>query len=118
MTDTQFYNDMEQLANELMSDFGTPATLRKVVTGKPDAEGKATQTPDDTPGLGVRVTSKEMMDALELKGDLMFAAKFPADTDEGDLIIHAGVSFSILSTKRVNPEGTRLMISFHGVRQV
>lgn len=115
MTDTAFYDDMFSLATELMNDFGSPATLRKIVRGEPEADGKATETPTDFPCLAVRVNNKEMMNNMELKGDLMYCVKSTVAGVVTDLILHAGGTFEIVAPRLINPEGNRLMIGFYGV---
>lgn len=119
MTDTTFYQDMFNLATELMNDFGTPATLRKVTRPKPDAEGKSVPTTVDYPGLAVRISDLEVLRALELPGGLGYAVKFPADIQEGDQLIHtnANDTYEILQSKVVNPEGNRVMIAFVTVKR-
>jgi len=117
MTDTVFYDEMFKLATDLLNDFGTPATLRKISPGKPNEEGKTEPTFVDHPGLGVRISDKSMIEALDLTGDVVYATKFPAAGDDSDLIIHAGDTYTILSSNFVNPEGTRLMVAFYGVKR-
>ena len=116
MTDTTFYNDMASLATELMNDFGTPATLRRVTTPKPGADGKAVPTTTDVPGLAVRITDMEVIRTLELEGDLGYATKFPVAVKDGDLLLH-GDTYEIQQTKAVNPEGSRILIAFHTVKR-
>lgn len=117
MTDTKFYDDMFGLAQELMNQFGTPCTLRHVEVGEVGADGKATKTTTDTPGLAVRLTNLEVFQNMELKGNIGYVVKVPVASSRGDLIIHAGRTFEILDTKTINPEGDRLMISFHGTKE-
>lgn len=112
MTDVTFYDDMVNLATELMNDFGTPATLRKVAKPKPGADGKSIPTHQDHPGLAVRIHDKELIQALGLEGDLGYAMKFPAEAGSDDKLIHAGETYVVQQVKRVNPEGNRLMIAF------
>lgn len=116
MTDTVFYDEMAKLATELMNEFGTPATLRKVTKGKPGADGKAVVTFADTPGLAVRVHDMEVIRALNLEGDVGYATKFPVQGEDGDQLIHGGTTLELVSSKYVNPEGNRLMVAFHGVK--
>jgi hypothetical protein len=112
---TQFYDEMEKLATELMNEFGTPATLRQVTKSKPGADGKAVLTFDDNPGLAVQIKDEELVRALELTGDVAYATKFPARGNPGHQLIHASLTYEIKSAKHVSPEGTRLMVSFFGV---
>lgn len=112
MTDTVFYDDMFALATELMNDFGTPATLRRVTKSKPDAEGKATVTTEEWPGLAVKITDEEMLDLMDLGGDVAYAIKFPVEPKAGWTLIHAGSAVELLKGKLVNPEGTRLIMAF------
>jgi len=118
MTDTAFYDRMATLATSLMDKFGTPATLRRVTVGKPDAEGKAVKTTTDTPALAVQINSKEVVDRLQLKGDSVYVVKAIGEpTEYGDLLIHGGKTMEIQDSKHVNPEGSRIMLSFHGVKR-
>lgn len=115
MTDVAFYDDLFVLATELMNDFGTPGTIRHIVRPAPGADGKATETPTDYSGLAVRINNKELMDNMNLTGDILYAVKAPGPAEIGDHIIHAGVTFEIRSMRLVNPEGDRLMLGFFGV---
>ncbi len=117
MTDTKFYDDMFGLATELMNQFGTPCTIRQVEIGDVGADGKAIKTNTDTAGLAVRLTNMEIFQNMELKGNIGYVVKVALATSRGDLIVHAGRTFEILDTKIINPEGDRLMISFHGVKE-
>lgn len=117
MTDITFYNDMFTLATELMSDFGTPATLREVIKPKPNAEGKSVPTYNDTPGLAVRISDMEVIEAMGLTGDLGYAMKFPAEPKQDFHLLHAGDTYVIEKVKLVNPEGTRIMVAFATVKR-
>jgi len=112
MTDVAFYNDMAILATELMNDFGTPATLRRVTKGKPDAEGKATVTTEEWPGLAVQITDEELITMMDLGGSKVYALKFPVEPEPGWTLIHAGNSTVLHKGKLINPEGNRLILSF------
>lgn len=118
MTDTLFYDELAALATELMNDFGTPATLRKVTKGPIGADGKATVETEDHPGLAVRISDTEMLRILELEGDTVYCLKFPIEPEAGYLLLHQGQTFELYKGKKINPEGNRLMVSFHGVKDV
>lgn len=117
MTDTAFYDDMEALATELLADFGTPATLREITIGKPNAEGKATKTTSDSAGLAVQTESKVVVDRLAKNIEAAYVYKGPVKAQNGHHLIHGGVTWEVSDLKHVSPEGTRLMVSFLGVKR-
>lgn len=117
MTDTVFYDQMFQLATELMNDFGTPATLREVTKGKPNAAGKVTATTHDTPGLAVRIHDQSVLVEMGLTGDVGYAIKFPTVEPKPEhLLLHAGQTYVLEKVKLVNPEGSRIMVGFATVK--
>lgn len=115
MTDTAFYDSMNALANEMLVKFGSPATLRRITVGDVGADGKATKTTTDHAGLAVVTSSKTVLD--NLSHDIQAALVLKATTKPkiGDHVIHAGTTWEIKDVKEVNPEGTRLILSFVGV---
>ncbi len=116
MTDTAFYDRMGALAQRLMDKFGTPATFKLIAVSKPDATGKVVKTPSDSPGLAVRLTSKDAIINMELKGEVAYVYKGPVTPKIGGHIIHAGVSWEVVDTRTVNPTGSKILMSFHGVK--
>ena len=114
MTDTSFYEDMDELATELLTDFGSPATYRyQGPKPKPDANGIVVKpAPVDTPGLAVRVSYQSVLNMFEKSSDVAMVVKFPREPEVEQRIIHAGETWKIQEIKPVKPLGTSMIVAF------
>lgn len=112
MTDTAFYADMDQLATELLTDFGSPATLRTIVVSKPNAEGKVQKTPTDWAGLGVRTNNQQVMQMFEKASSMAMVVKFAKEPAAETLIVHGNETWKIQEVKVVKPLGTSMIVAF------
>jgi len=112
MTDTAFYSEMDNLATELLTEFGSPATLRTVTVSKPDANGKTTKTTTDAAGLGVRTTNKKVIEMFERSSTIAMVVKFASEPAPESLIIHANETWKVQEVKPVKPLGTSMIVAF------
>lgn len=112
MTDTAFYAEMDELATELLTDFGSPATLRTIVVSKPNNEGKVTKTPTDWAGLGVRTNNQQILNMFEKAATMAMAVKFATEPASEALVIHANETWKIQEVKVVKPLGTAFIVAF------
>ena len=71
MTDTAFYAEMQELAQELLDDFGAPVTLVKEGSagGGYDADGNVQAPVADVTVMGVGATAEYM--AIEIDGTVI-----------------------------------------------
>jgi len=116
MTDANFYAEMDALATELLTEFGSPATLvRQGPTPKPNAEGKVLKpTAQHFPGLAVKTLSEQVRNNLTGEFTHMHVVKFPVRPVFDDKIIHAGETVLVKTLKLVNPAGQGLIVAFLG----
>lgn len=112
MTDTAFYSDMDALATELLTDFGSPATLRTITKSKPDLEGKVQSVPTDKPGLAVRTTNQQVIKMFDKSSTVVMIAKFPAEPAPEALVIHATETWKVQEVKLAKPLGTSMIVAF------
>jgi hypothetical protein len=114
MTDTAFYAEMDQLATELLTDFGSPATYRSFPPKpKPNAEGIVINpAPVDKPGLAVRTTSEEVLKMFEQTATVVMVVKFPVEPSPDGRIIHANEVWKPQEIKPVKPLGTAMIVAF------
>lgn len=115
MTDLAFYDDMDALATELLTDFGSLATLRKFETSKPNAEGKTQTTHLDVAGLAVQTSAKAVMNLLVKESSAVLVVKFPGTPAVDNHVYHGGNIWKVNETKLVNPQGNRLILAIIGV---
>ncbi len=115
MTDTVFYDDLAALAEELMTDFGMLATLRRIVMSEVGADGKATKTPTDFPGLAVQTENEKILTRLVSEAQAAFVFKAPEVASIGDHLIFQVTEWEVKDVKNVNPEGNRLVLQILGV---
>ena len=111
MTDTAFYDRMDELAVRLLTKFGSPATCRSFPPKpKPNNQGiVVTPPPEDTPGLAVRTMSKDLLSLFEKASTAVLVVKFPVEPSTDGLIIHAGQTWKPQEIKLVKPVGTMIM---------
>jgi len=116
MTDTAFYAEMNALATELLTEFGSPATLvRQGPVPKPNAEGKVVKpTPQHFPGLAVETLSEAVRDQLTGEFKYVHVVKFPTKPQIDDKLVHAGQVVEVKTLKLVDPAGTGLIVAFLG----
>jgi len=115
MTDTAFYNEMVELAEELLDEFGRPVTL--VMAGQEagfDQYGNAVgATPDTTvSGLGCSLDYKigEIDGTVIQNGDARLLYK--GETPEIDMTVTLeGVKWRIVALNSLNPAGILVMYS-------
>jgi hypothetical protein len=115
MTDTAFYDRMDELASRLMNKFGTAATIRTVTKGEADANGDVPKNMADTPGLAVKTSEKSVVDRLIGSFDAVFVFKGPVEPKVDDLLLHATKTWKVGETNVVSPEGTRIFVTILGV---
>ena len=114
MTDTQFYDRMDELAQRLLNKFGTAATFRRLTKGEVGADGKAAVVPTDFPGLAVKTEHQDVLDRLANNPSAAFVFKGPQSPENDSHLIHAAVAWKIVDVKKISPEGTRIIVSFVG----
>jgi len=115
MTDTVFYDEMAELAEELLDEFGQPVTL--VMAGQEagfDQYGNAVgATPDITvSGLGCSLDYKigEIDGTVIQNGDAKMLYK--GETPEIDMTVTLeGVKWRIVALNPLNPAGILVMYS-------
>jgi len=115
MTDTAFYNEMVELAEELLDEFGQPVTLVKAGQQAGfDQYGNAVgATPDvSVTGLGCTVGYNfgEIDGTVIQNGDARLLYK--GETPEIDMTVTLdGVKWRIVSLNPINPAGILVMYS-------
>jgi hypothetical protein len=115
MTDTAFFDRLDELAKNLMNKFGAVATLRVVTLGDVDANGDRTQATTDSPGVALRTETKALVDRLNKTYEAVLVYKGPAEAKIDNLLIHAGTTWKIIEAAQINPEGSRIMLMVVGV---
>lgn len=112
MTDTSFYRDMDSLASELLTEFGSPATSRTVTKTKPNAQGKSEKSTVDVAGLAVRTSNQHVQAMFEKTSTVMMVVKFPTEPGTESFIIHANEIWKVQEVKIINPLGTSMIVAF------
>lgn len=113
MTDTAFYNEMTEVAEELISDFGQPVTLvKKGDAAGYDSYGNPTSGTPDTSidGIGCTVGYKfgEIDGSLIQNGDSKML--YQGDTPEiGMTVTLEGVVWRVIEANPLNPAGILVM---------
>jgi hypothetical protein len=118
MTDQAFFDGLNQLAEELLGDFGQMTTLRRVTKSKPNAAGKVVKTTVDSPGRAVMTSNVLVVGQLNGTFDAAFVAKFPVAVEDEDDIFMSGTWWKVTSLKRVSPEGNRIIVTFIGATKL
>jgi len=115
MTDTVFYNEMAELAEELIGDLGQPVTLVKAgqQAGYDEYGNVIGATPDTTvSGLGCALDYSvgEIDGTVIQNGDAKLLYK--GETPEIDMTVTLdGVKWRIVSLNPINPAGILVMYS-------
>ena len=115
MTDTAFYNEMSELAEELIGDFGRPVTLVKAgqQAGFDQYGNVIGATPDITAnGLGCSLDYKigEIDGSIIQNGDAKLLYK--GETPEIDMTVTLdGVKWRIVEPNPLKPAGILVMYS-------
>lgn len=113
MTDQVFYQEMDQLAVELLTDFGSLATLRSFTKTKPNADGKVEKVPTDTPGLAVQTLSEVVLNAMSMDTQVKLVYKGAREPQVEWHLIHAGKTWEVKEVKLAAPVG-QMIVAFLG----
>lgn len=114
-----FYDDMQEVATNLVTEFGTSVSLRKIVSGAYDpATGAVTQSSTDHAGKGIKVGYRQDMINGEtvLQGDQMLfltatktdGTAMPAP-DTTDRIVIGSSLYQIIADMTVQPAATTVV---------
>ena len=111
MTDAAFYAEMEQLALELLTDFGIPATYRyQPPKPKPNNQGIViTPKAEDKAGLAVRTNSEAVAKMFERSATAIFVAKFPVEPQTEHKLLTNGETWKIQELKVIKPIGSMII---------
>lgn len=116
------YDDLADLATELLTEFGQNVTRRSYTAGTYDpATGATTPATADTTRIGAlfdyddqsRQGQQYIRNTLVIAGDKQLLLDPTADVDPKDHFIAGGAEYTIVSLAEVNPAGTRVLYDIH-----
>lgn len=109
------YEAMYDTAEELITEFGSTATLNHPVTTKDDTTKKVTTTTVSYSGLAVKTLYDSeaigKSDGVIKAGDVKFVCQFAIEpSEQKDRIVFGGITYTIINVETVQPDGATTLI--------